>query len=60
MDEKLSRDLQWFFHVYQASVEEAVRNRLPPEAANAVLSDLAEELEPLRQSVINRLAEEFR
>lgn len=60
MDEKLSRDLQWFFHVYQAGVEEAVRNRLPPEAANAVLSDLAEELEPLRQSVINRLAEEFR
>lgn len=60
MDEKLSRDLQRFFRVYQANVEEAVRKRLPPEAANALLSDLAEEFEPFSQSIINRLAEEFR
>lgn len=60
MNESLSQDLQRFFRVYQANVEEAVRKRLPSSAANVILADLADEFEPFRQSIINRLEEEFR
>lgn len=59
MDIKLQQDLDHFFQVYQNNTSEKLHQMLSPAFADSLERELAEELFLFRNTLMNRLNEEF-